>query len=334
VAGQAVYGYKRNSRPYLVKKRKVIVTICGGLGNQLFQYAMGRVLAAKYNGDLILNIGDFKTDTVYKRNYLLDQYKLASHTIINSSNLNFPKYRVRGYRRFMNLFNRVYRGVKFGRITKYKEQHIYLDSVKSQEQFKAGFPVYKFIGNNELDPFTCLEVEGYWQSLDYFKEYEKELRQEFIPKLDLPEEKLEELKQIQNTESVAIGVRQYSENSTASSGHFTLGRDYYEKAISSILKTKPKAHFFIFTMPNEIEWVHEHFSDILPEFTIIKPADTNETAWQDLLLMSKCKHFILANSTFHWWGAWLSQYENSQVVAPEKGWAQERAIPDAWELLK
>ena len=121
-------------------------------------------------------------------------------------------------------------------------------------------------------------------------------------------------------------------------GGSNIASDYYVRAISHMEKVEPNAHYYIFSdRPKEIGVVEG-----LPEkkVTWISHNVGDEHAYADLWLMTQCKHFIIANSTFSWWGAWLASYPDKIVIAPDiviengiTAWGFEGLLPEHWIKL-
>ena len=155
---------------------------------------------------------------------------------------------------------------------------------------------------------------GYWQSERYFKDIEGVLRRDLTITLPPSAESKEVAERIQNSESVGIHVRSYKEISRENAGIF-LGRGYYHRAVGSIAERVTDPHFFCFS--DDPAWVKENLRISYPMVIV----DCNngkgyDGAVEDLWLMSRCSHHIIANSTFGWWGAWLNPSEGKIVVMP------------------
>ena len=101
--------------------------------------------------------------------------------------------------------------------------------------------------------------------------------------------------------------------------------NYYEKAMNYIRERVENSHFYIFT--NDIPWVEKHFRGA--DITILKESQDLKTGNMDMSLMSKCRHNIIANSSFSWWGAWLNLNPNKIVIAPQV-WEVGKKTPDVW----
>lgn len=192
--------------------------------------------------------------------------------------------------------------------------------------YLAGEPYNRFYPDVLNNKTGITILNGYWQSEKYFKFIENMIREDFSIIQAMPDYILDLSEKLQRANSVCIGIRQYSD-STASAGHYKLDSDYYKKAIDCISEKVTNPEFYVFTL--EKEWVLSNIKTCYP-LTVVEPSSTNETAYIDLYLMTQCKHFIIANSTYHWWGAWLSKNKEKIVIAPSRGWGNECAIPDNW----
>ena len=104
--------------------------------------------------------------------------------------------------------------------------------------------------------------------------------------------------------------------------------EYYEKAIAYIATKISSIQFYVFT--DDPEWVNANFEI---ENAIYVQHNTGSDSWQDMYLMSQCKHNIIANSSFSWWGAWLNSNPSKIVIAPTKWWRlfeKDDVVPDEW----
>jgi hypothetical protein len=173
---------------------------------------------------------------------------------------------------------------------------------------------------------------GFFQSEKYFKGIEPMIRKEFTLKDPLSQTAQTYADQIQqNHNSVSIHIRRgdYVLNSSANKHHGVCDLEYYERAISKIKELIDSPAFFIFS--DDIEWVREN----LKVDNAIYVSNPSLSECEEMMLMSYCKHNIIANSTFSWWGAWLNQNPNKIVIAPQK-WLntdtsnQPDIIPPTW----
>ncbi|MDC0273007.1 alpha-1,2-fucosyltransferase [bacterium] len=257
------------------------VQLTGGLGNQLFQYAFGRSVAERFNLTLKLDIGTgFVRDFAYQRHYELDVFKLSNRTkLVRPSNFEMQVQRMK-----LALALRQWAFTESYLIEpsdgKYSPDLV---------QVKAG------------KSYTCY---GYWQDKRYFSKIEETLRQElsFNRQLSRPNQIMAQQLELEN--SVAIHVRraQYE---------CALGIDYYDREIKNILELLPDAKLYCFT--DAPAWCDEN---LIPKYQMTLIDNKNLPPIEDFQLMSHCRHFIIANSSFSWWAAWLGQAKEKLIIRP------------------
>lgn len=182
-----------------------------------------------------------------------------------------------------------------------------------------------------LEAFRCryawplVYFKGFYQSERFFTGIEKEVRQAFRfdpDKANAYSRKLDE--QISNdVHAVSFHVRRgdYLEPKFYKRFGSVCQLSYYRKAAEKILEIDPQAHFYVFS--DDTEWVKAQLR--LPHFTIVE-GNTGKDSWQDMMLMSHCRHHVIANSTFSWWGAWLNQRPDKKVIAPQR-WLGDADMP-------
>lgn len=165
-------------------------------------------------------------------------------------------------------------------------------------------------------------LEGYFQSEKYFKDIQKEILTLFEFKIKFSSKVLNILDKINNSESVSIHLREYDEmlkNKRENIYDFNR-KQYYEKAILKIKKKINRPVFFIFS--DNIKWAKNLIN--LQGFKVYYVSDRKSlTQFDDLFLIKSCKHNIIANSSFSWWGAWLNLNPNKIVISP-KVWIQSK----------
>lgn len=283
-------------------KKSIFICLDGGLGNQLFQFAMAFSLSKKLNMKLILDISNYTKKNIRK----FELYKFKN---IKKS---FILYRKRSYflRKYIKIYN-------FFFLKTYNEKNPFLYDAK--------------IFN--LPKSRNIYIKGYFQSEKYFSDKRLEILNLLKFNNYFNKKFLELRKDIKNTASVAIHLRRgdYLNQSTRAV-HGVLNLIYYEKCISFILHKVKKPRFFIFS--DDIRWVKSNnfFSKLKNSLVV----DTKSNH-KDLELMSLCKYFIVANSSFSWWGAWLSGYKNKIVCAPKK-WLNIKSdcsdlLPKKWKTF-
>lgn len=198
---------------------------------------------------------------------------------------------------------------------------------KNKKKYKeVDFRFNSYVFNLKANP---LILEGYFQSEKYFIEYENEIRKDFEITSTFKQITLKTIENIKKVNSVSIHFRRgdYIGNST----HETDKTEYYKEALSFIQNKVENPVFFIFS--DDINWVKKNFKTSFETHYI----DFNdpESNYEDLKLMSSCKHNIIANSSFSWWGAWLNSNPDKIVIAPKKWFNDEKlnykdVIPQEW----
>jgi hypothetical protein len=176
-------------------------------------------------------------------------------------------------------------------------------------------------------------LDGYWQSEKYFKDIEEVIRREFTFKSDPEAWNKVVAQSILCTNAVSLHVRRgdYVSNPLTSEVHGTCSIEYYRHAVDLIAEQCYQPHFYIFS--DDQEWVKSNLVFSFPTTYIDK--NSGESSFEDLRLMSLCKHNVIANSSFSWWGAWLNSNPGKIVVGP-KSWFRKQnidtrdLIPEDW----
>lgn len=276
----------------------IIVRLRGGLGNQLFQYAAGFALARRVGRPLALDISGFDSDR-HSRIYLLSQFNISPDDIFLQ--------KVKSGRPWPW-------GRKFGKLS---EEILCSDCMCSE--FGHGGPIYQVsqdVLSGNVPPNVILD--GYWQSSKYFQDCDDLIRNQFSLVKKIPSHKRDELSSIDINNSVCVGIRRYKEEGNKSSHHL-LSPDYYKAAFELILKILKQPTFVVVCSTEDRNWAIENIS--FPGKTLWPTHQpSNEDAFMNLWLMSQFAFFVLANSTYHWWGAWLSKSPEKVVITSAKGW--------------
>jgi hypothetical protein len=177
---------------------------------------------------------------------------------------------------------------------------------------------------------------GYWQSPHYFCDVAVQVRQEIGTYGKFTDACVEILEKIKATDAICIHVRRgdYVTNKEASSFHGLCSNEYYKNGVNRVTQGLQAPHGFVFT--DDPAWVRENLS-IGIEFTLVDINSVDEPHL-DLWLMSACKHFVIANSSLSWWGAWLSTSPNKKVIAPVRWFADSTIdttdlIPADWSRI-
>ena len=178
-------------------------------------------------------------------------------------------------------------------------------------------------------------INGYWQSEQYFKVYEQDIRKEFSFIIPLFGKNLEISKLIQSNNAVSMHIRRgdYVANKALHTIFHQLKPAYYEDAAQIIASKISNPHFFIFS--DDPEWTKENIH--LPYAHTYITHNTPATDFEDMRLMSLCQHNIMANSSFSWWGAWLNTNPEKIVIAPKNWFCDGRdttgQTPKTWMTL-
>lgn len=172
-------------------------------------------------------------------------------------------------------------------------------------------------------------LNGYWQTECYFSEAAMQIRNDF--QFDIPEDAANRhwLNQIENTESVSMHIRR---TDFVQQYNWGIDPSYYHQAIGLMRSKISQPQFFIFS--DDMPWAREHFQGA--DFHFVE-GNSGAQSFRDMQLMQACKHQIIANSTFSWWGAWLNRNPNKIIIAPDC-WQPEiqgtrNIVPESWIQL-
>lgn len=272
----------------------IVLRLRGGLGNQLFQYAAGKSLALHHRVPL-------KLDTYYYthhpyRTLALDSFRTDYQQANESEIASFV-----GKARLEKLFHK-------------KTNYRYCRRAFGQ-------PYYHFYPDFYQLP-NHVYLSGYWQSERYFRPHASVIRKHFIPRAAPSEQNAHLIDEMRRTESVSLHVRHGDYAQVSSSSHFftTLDIDYYRSAIQWMQERVGSPRFFLFS--DNIDWCRATFTDL--NDAVFVDHNQGEDSYWDLWLMAQCRHHIMANSSFSWWGAWLGEHPNKLVVAPRQWFKANR----------
>lgn len=282
----------------------IIVGIAGGLGNQMFQYAFYRALMEKGKNVKI------DLDLSWHGKYEMHNgYEL--HRIFSVKENVATKDEIKELVGSRNIFNRFLRRYKL------KKTFYFTPKLEDCIRFNE-----KFLNVDNIYLFSA------WQTEKYFSTVKSIIEKEFVFKLKMNEDSQSIAKQIMQENSVSIHVRRGDYlNNEQLRGICTV--EYFTRAIERIKQLVKQPRFYVFS--DDIQWCKEHFL-----FDNIKYVSSNSgiDSYQDMQLMSLCKHNITSNSTFSWWGAWLNKNVNKIVISPKKWFngidGTKDIIPDEW----
>ncbi len=285
-----------------------IVQINGGLGNQMFQYAF--YLAMLYRGEAV------KADiSEYARYNQHNGYELEKIFGIKMDIADWKESLSCGAPR-KDFIHRMLR--KLG-LKRPGERYIHLDG--------AGAVSYQPDLLDRL-PDSCY-LEGYWQSEKWFDSVREEVRHSFrFSETGLDDTNRKLLEQIGKANSVAVHVRRGDYTHIPLYQNICTLDGYYKPAIDFIKEREEDLLFFVFS--NDIPWCRENLE---LKHAVYVDHNSGPSSYRDMHLMSSCKHNIIANSTFSWWGAWLNDNPHKIVLTPSRflnTGAEEDIIPQSW----
>jgi hypothetical protein len=270
----------------------IIVELNGGLGNQLFQYAAGRSLAHRNNCELFLNTDqlDVIQREQTKRYFELDNF---NHT----GKILRKKMKLPIILKFVPWFSNFIGSLKV--------------FVENKNNFNIEF--LKLSGN--------IYLVGYWQSYKYFEDISHIIYNELNPSVRLSDYSRNLCNDIINStqNTIALHVRRgdYVSNKSAASYHGTMGNNYYRKSIEYIFSRLESVKIYVFS--DDPLWCKLNLPLEGIDSSVVN-GNSGKDSWQDMIIMSHCKHHIIANSSFSWWGAWLADQRNQDfnriVIAP------------------
>lgn len=273
----------------------IIVRLSGGLGNQMFQYALGRSLAIKYNTELKLDLSVLNDRTprvgATYRDLQIDAFNIQAE-IAEIKDIPF-----------------LYRQYFSGKLKVFIDtmRHRFLPNMGKESNVLIFQPTVLNIGKNAY-------LDGHWNNEKYFIQASEAIRNDFTLKDPLPEKSQTLLNEIQANNSLGVFVRRA--DFIGNEFHGVLGTDYYDNAFNYISKRANVEKVYVFS--DDLDWCRANL-----HFPVETMFVGNEYAGKKffeghLVLLSACKNFIIPNSSFAWWAAWLNQDPNKIVIAPKR----------------
>lgn len=293
-------------------KARVIIKLQGGLGNQMFQYAAARGLINERE-QVGLDTSFLLTHSTDTEHFTAREFELGIFR--NLSVYNAPS-------NAMSLF---------------KSQTVYYKLLRTFQKRK---PVY--IQQLDTNYITLpnssqyqLYLDGYFQSAKYFEHIREQLLNEFqFPGTDDENNALKA--GINNGNAVSIHIRRgdYARSGVIEAVHGLLPLSYYMQALAWLNAKYDQLSYYVFS--DDISWAKENLN---LEHAHFIGHNTGRDSWKDMALMTQCTHHIIANSSFSWWGAWLSQ-NNGAVLAPAQWFNAQHVkfdihdyVPDQWTII-
>jgi len=288
----------------------VIVHLMGGLGNQLFQYAAARQIAHRLHTTLKLDVTSFASDPL--RTYSLHPFRIheqfASPKELAAIRRPYESRLAWYMLRLSQVFHLPYGW-----------------TVLQENHFRPFDPRLMKVSGN-------VYLKGYWQSEKYFADIRDIIRREFTLKHEPDPVNRDMAELIGSVESVSIHVRRgdYVLNPDTHRIHGVCGLSYYQTCIDYIAERVDRPHFFVFS--DDAAWAQENLRLAHPVTFV---THNNAAPHEDLRLMSLCRHHIIANSSFSWWGAWLNPNPAKIVLAPQRwfrqpGMDERDLLPKNW----
>lgn len=288
----------------------VRIKIIGGLGNQMFQYAAAKSLALHNNTKMLADISAFKKYNVHPLR--LNELNCDCEFESKSSIL----FKIMGISLISRAFSKLF----------------FLSNAYIEKSLMFNSNFFKLSGSAHL--------VGYFQTEKYFTSIRSVLLKDFTIKVPLGKSDSLIEEAILETNSISVHIRRgdYISNPSANAVHGTCDQTYFNKALKYLKEENVlPADSVLFVFSDDIKWCKNNLN--FDNKTIYVSADASRPE-VDIHLMSKCKHNIISNSTFSWWGAWLNQNETKIVVAPSRWFSAESnhnssdIVPPNWHKIK
>ncbi len=287
----------------------------------MFQYALGRSLSILHKREMRLDLDFYKNQNSKwaLRTYALDHFNIHPRVAGQNELRPFQKYlQPKIFSKFLRRASVVVPFAAKSYIFEPLGQNFTFDEHLLTAKFKM--KVY---------------LDGFWQTEKYFKPIEDIIRKdfEFAEQPDAVNQRM--LNEIENQTSVAIHIRHGDNATKIASHHGVLPISYYQKAVKELIETINNPYFYIFS--DDPAWAKENLK--LNHPSVFVSHNGEEKHYEDLRLMSRCKHHIIGNSTFSWWGAWLGKKTGQQVYVPSRyhmntNISMGNLYPKDWKLIK
>jgi len=291
----------------------IVVNLKGGLGNQMFQYALGLTLSHKTGSELKLDLR-YLQDRTPRKNFVFRDYDLDIFAI---SPKQASKQELKRFA--LNVDN-----------TKLREMWLRLRSriptkasVVQEKRFSFDSDILLATGDVYLN--------GYWQSERYFSESAALVRQHFVVSTPLKPNADKLLQRISSEESVCLNVRRA--DFVGHSAHKALEVEYFKLAVGE-MERRIGQRLMLFVFSDDVEWCRNNLQ-LSHNQEVVDHRYAGPKFCNYFLLMSTCKHFIIPNSTFAWWAAWLAKNPKKVVIGPKRWIADPKidtkdVLPEGW----
>jgi len=261
----------------------IIVRLRGGLGNQLFQFAAAHALAVHKGVEV-------KSDLYTYTKHPFRKYELHHFNVTLPEATRDEVHRFTGSNFLSRYLNKKNNYLNCPNVFAQPHYHFYEDF------FSLPSPLY---------------LSGYWQSEKYFANVGDTIRKMVKPSTPLDPKNADLIATVSSCDSVAVHIRRSDYVTTSFFQPMPL--DYYRRAFESINKKFSNPRYFIFS--DDIAWCRQQLAD-LKDVTFVDH-NKGDDSFKDLLVMSACRNQVVANSTFSWWAAWLNDFKDKTVIAPQ-----------------
>lgn len=287
--------------------------LSGGLGNQLFEYAAARNLSARLQRPVVIDLHWYRNipEGSTPRIELLS--KLAIVASFADSHGDPASLAPQG----LGWWDRLR-----GPVALLREKQTFRYDTRFERPPASRPLVY---------------LQGYWQSFRYLAPVRELLLREVAPAAGLSPYYAAILRDIEASPSAMLHVRRgdYVHSASAASVHGTVSPAYYARALAALREKAGDVRVFVFS--DDLGWAREHI-DAGADAVWVENEARDDAVIDELVLMSRCRHQIIANSSLSWWGAWLNRYEGKVVVAPQRWLAAQPLdtrdlIPPGWLTL-
>ncbi|MFT3867315.1 MAG: alpha-1,2-fucosyltransferase [Nibricoccus sp.] len=288
----------------------------GGLGNQMFQYALGRHLAIRNSTELVLDTTYFEyvpkdEPQFVKREYALQMFNIVARSLDRELDPTLPTYSAKRSHRLRLFAKRTLN------LYSLWDKYVILNEGR-----------YFAFEDRVLQAGQNTYLNGYWQNPKYFEAIAAQIQADFSFKISFDDRISALASEIAGCHSVCINVRRgdFVTNST----HGVVGTDYISRALEYVTSRRQVQKIYVFS--DEIEWCEQNLRFEVPHvFVGHDYAGPGFSAY--LHLMRQCRYFVIPNSTFGWWAAWLSNQPDKLVVAP-KNWVNVEGLDSSGVLPK
>ncbi len=284
----------------------ITAKMMGNLGNQLFIYAYARALQLQYNDDLIIDLSGLK------RYYYTADYKLNHFNIVDNISYDVKKLKLSSRIKY-NLSSKIF----------HLEQYFYNKFKKSKNVpnhvtkrwFRKGCYYYtnRIYYDYPESKKKNKYLYGYFQSEKYFNKYESQIKSELRVKDELTDYEKELIEKMKNCNSIGVSIRanKAPENPKVKDNILIgfIKKEFYYEGMKKMAEKVENPVFFVFA--DDIEEVKKNYEFPFPVIYV-----TPESAVSGLRLLYNCKHFVITNSTFAWWGAYLGYNDEKIVIMP------------------